>query len=300
MTNQSLPHLVVYCRPAAEKDTADVLELSSHIWEGEDYVPRVWHDWLADQDGLLAVAEHKDRVVGLGKLTRLSSEDWWMEGLRVHPDFEGRGIASQLHGYILQYWEQHQQGSLRLATSSERIQVHKLCERTGFQKIGEYGYYQAPKWMEPAANLKITREFDIQAVFDHLDSPAYMVIPSDLIDLGWQWIKPSKEILTGVHEQGHAFRLFNDIDQTEQFVFYWIDNWENEENLSQPVPMIMLLVYPVNALEHCLRSFRQFAAIHGYERVGWLAPEEEHITAAMKSTGFKPAWEGTLFLFEKK
>jgi hypothetical protein len=223
-----------------------------------------------------------------------------MEGLRVHPDFEGRGIASQLHSYLLQYWEQHQPGILRLATSSERIQVHRLCDRTGFKKIGEYGYYQAPQLVDPSTEFTISREFDIQAVLDRIASPGYQVFPPGLVDLGWQWAKPSREILNRVYEEGHAFRWSEERDHTQQFAFYWVDDWENEENQSKPVPMIMLLLVPAGTLESSLRSFRRFAAIQGCEQVGWLAPREAHTLAALSAAGFEPAWDGTLFLFEKK
>jgi hypothetical protein len=82
--------LKVTCRPAQVDDTPDVLELTHTIWEGEDYNPQVWQDWLADTQGLLAVAEHDGRVLGLGKLTCLAAGQWWLEGLRTHPEFERR------------------------------------------------------------------------------------------------------------------------------------------------------------------------------------------------------------------
>ena len=47
----------VVCRPALAKDTEEVMELCSHIWDGGDYIPQVWDEWLADPDGLLGVAE---------------------------------------------------------------------------------------------------------------------------------------------------------------------------------------------------------------------------------------------------
>jgi ribosomal protein S18 acetylase RimI-like enzyme len=88
-------------------DTPEVMELTRTIWDGEDYVPHVWWEWFLDPRGLLAVAEYGGMVVGLGKLTQLSERDWWMEGLRVHPDFERRGIASHLNdsiGLLAEKW----------------------------------------------------------------------------------------------------------------------------------------------------------------------------------------------------
>jgi len=49
----------VHCRPAQERDTPAVLELCSHIWDGDDYVPEMWQGWLADPYGRLLVAEYQ-------------------------------------------------------------------------------------------------------------------------------------------------------------------------------------------------------------------------------------------------
>lgn len=81
-----------------------MLELTKTIWEGEDYVPQVWDDWLADPHGQLSVAEIGGRVVGLGKLTRLAPGEWWLEGLRVDPQWQGRGIGRALHEYHVGLW----------------------------------------------------------------------------------------------------------------------------------------------------------------------------------------------------
>jgi len=92
---------IVVCRPALAKDTESVMELSSHIWDGGDYIPLVWEEWMADPDGLLGVAEMHGRVVGVFKLTKFQEGEWYMEGLRVHPDFQGKGVASHIQDYIL-------------------------------------------------------------------------------------------------------------------------------------------------------------------------------------------------------
>ena len=89
----------VVCRPALLKDTADMLELTSHIWEGNDYLPQVWAEWLADPEGFLAVAEYGGRVVGIAMLECQQPGEWYLAGLRVHPEMEGRGIAGRLHDY---------------------------------------------------------------------------------------------------------------------------------------------------------------------------------------------------------
>jgi len=120
MEKETIPsnRIKVVCRPARESDTKGVLELTRLIWDGGDYIPSIWKEWLQDKEGRLTVAEWEGRVIGLGKLTRLSPEDWWLEGLRTHPDFEGRGIATQVFYDLLAAWNNEERGKIRLATSS--------------------------------------------------------------------------------------------------------------------------------------------------------------------------------------
>ena len=77
-------------------DTSAVLAMSSLIWEGEDYLHYVWQDWLNDREGLLLVAEYAGKIVGTAKLTRLAEHSWWLEGMRVHPEYEGHGFATHI------------------------------------------------------------------------------------------------------------------------------------------------------------------------------------------------------------
>src|SRR3972149_1024856 len=184
------------CRPALPKDTPDVMELTSTIWEGEDYVPHVWSEWLADPEGLLAVAEYGGRVVGLSKLTRLGPAEWWLEGLRVHPDFEGRGIASHLHEYLLDFWQRTGSGVIRLGTASFRKPVQHLCDRTGFRKVAEYSIFSAPVLPGSDSNSTATNFTPINideaqtAVDLALQSPALSLVYG-LMDTGWQWATPA-------------------------------------------------------------------------------------------------------------
>jgi len=63
----------VVCRPALPKDTAGALALTSRIWDGHDYVPYLWQEWLDDQQGMLAVAEYAGRVVGIARMSSIET-----------------------------------------------------------------------------------------------------------------------------------------------------------------------------------------------------------------------------------
>ena len=102
----------------------------------------MWQEWLDDPQGLLATAQYGLHAVGIAKVTHLSPGQWWLEGLRVDPKFQGLKIGSHLHEYMDRWWLRHGDGIIRLMTSSERVQVHHLCERTGYTKIGEVADYR--------------------------------------------------------------------------------------------------------------------------------------------------------------
>ena len=72
------------------------MALSSRIWEGRDYLPRVFDAWLADGDGEFDAVLLDGRVVGCGKLTFFTPVDAWLEGLRKDPSVPEKGLGRAL------------------------------------------------------------------------------------------------------------------------------------------------------------------------------------------------------------
>ena len=93
-------------------------------------------------------------AVGMGKVSRVSKDQWWLEGLRVDPRYQGLKIGTQLHVYLQDWWEQHGGGIMRLMTSWERVEVHHMCERFGWTKVGEVKEHMAPALPEETHTLR--------------------------------------------------------------------------------------------------------------------------------------------------
>lgn len=291
---ESLFRLV--CRPALPKDTPEVMELTRTIWHGEDYVPYVWGEWLANPQGLLAVAEYGGQVVGLGKLTKLTEREWWLEGLRVHPDFERRGIASHLNDFLLDYWQRNGAGVLRLVTASNRIPIHRICERTDFQKIGEFTPFVAPTVDLKSAgqneiSFSLIDESQIEEGTDFILASPMLALSAGLMDLGWQWVPPSPE----------RIRLAIDRQQA-----YWWSNRrgillisEDDESFFQ-TSMIRLLACQKEELVEMLQHYRRLAGKLGFMQVGWFAPLQPEVERLLNQAGFQREWDASLFVFEKR
>lgn len=88
-------------RPMTPTDKPAILAIASRTWEGSDYLPWVFDDWIADRDGEFIVALFGGRVVGCGKLTFLTPHDAWLEGLRKDPDVTEGGMAEMVTRYFL-------------------------------------------------------------------------------------------------------------------------------------------------------------------------------------------------------
>ena len=70
-------------RPMRAADRDRVMEISRDIWEGHDYIPRVFDDWLADAGASFQAAELDGVVVGLQRVRPYAQGLVWYEGLRV-------------------------------------------------------------------------------------------------------------------------------------------------------------------------------------------------------------------------
>jgi len=281
------------CRPALPKDTPDVLELTRRIWDGHDYVPLVWRDWLKDPEGLLAVAEYGGRVVGLCKLTRLAPSEWWLEGMRVHPDYEGRGIASRLHDYLMAHWERIGGGAIRLGTASSRTPVHHITQHSGFRKIVEFSYYAAESVPGPPAPATPLKPGDEQAALEFAWRNPTSTFPHGLINVGWQWVTLSEHWIAKAIASGHAW-WWGDEANPQALILARKDVEEGENEL-----MIQLLVCSPEFLVTSLKDCRLLAGSLGYSKATWFVPSHAALEPVLEAAGYRNEWEDTLFIYEK-
>jgi GNAT superfamily N-acetyltransferase len=280
---------IVVCRPALAKDTEAVIELSSHIWDGSDYIPHVWEEWMADPDGLLGVAEMHGRVAGVFKLTKFREGEWYMEGLRVHPDFQGKGVASHIHAYVLETWRRMGSGIIRLTTGSYNVKVHRMCEQSGFKQIAEFIPYRAPSLTDGTGNfIKLALPEASEALEFVLKSPMH-ALSSGLINLGWVYAEPQLKHIEQVIKEDHAW--------------WWRDGagfisiWEDEDD-DEVVPGIQLLACPVSKLGELLLDYRHLMGDVGYKTAGWTAPNRPEVISMLEEIGFERSWDVSLYIFE--
>ncbi len=119
-------------RPVRPADRERVVELTRDVWEGHDYIPDVFDDWVSDAGAAFQAAELDGVVVGLQRLRPFAAGLVWYEGLRVASTHRRRGIARAMLTSAID--EARQQGfrEMRLATR-ERPAID-LFESAGFRQ----------------------------------------------------------------------------------------------------------------------------------------------------------------------
>lgn len=175
-------------RPARPADRAAVAEISAQIWEGEDYVPEVFDDWVADPRGEFTLFFEGEQLVAFGKLTELLAGEWWLEGLRVHPAYQGRGIASQAHDYAVALADRIASGVLRFATGDFNVAVHRLAEHTGFAHVASFVVARAEACPGgDAARFRPVSATALPAVRVWARRSPYYGAAGGLIEEWWSW-----------------------------------------------------------------------------------------------------------------
>jgi GNAT superfamily N-acetyltransferase len=292
---QESSSLQVVCRPALARDHADVTEFCKGIGDGDDYVPESWDDWLKDPNGLLAVAESNGQAIGCSKITLISKDQWWLEGFRVDPNYQGLKVGSRLHSYVTNWWIEKGDGILRLMTDAGNFAVHHVCVKTGYIKTHEVCGYKAIPISEPVDPFSIATNLREAATFA---SESESIKSTDgLTDFGWCIAMPDEWV----------FETYSSDKADPLHTFYWwkdkqglVSTWENEEEDLRTL-IIGVVACNLQNMPALLTDVRRLAAQGKFDGIFQIAFDMPQIISQLEAAGFEKKWKrSNAFVFEKK
>lgn len=138
-------------RLARPEDRADVFEISSTVWDGNDYIPYVWDAWI-DEDserGFLMVGETDRKVVAVQHVELQRERIAWLEGIRVHEQYRNRGLARRMLKSGLEMSRASDRVRARLSVSSQNEASKALVTGEDFHELDRFYSFSAPS--RPAA-----------------------------------------------------------------------------------------------------------------------------------------------------
>ncbi len=123
-------------RKIRTSDLKEILEISSQVWGGHDYLPSVIDEWLASPKCHTYGVEVDGHIVAVGNLRLVDrGKTGWMEGLRVHIDHRRRGYADMLTRRFVSLGKKLKVKRLRYTTASRNRASTKLAKNAGFKRL---------------------------------------------------------------------------------------------------------------------------------------------------------------------
>jgi len=138
---------MVEYRKLTHEDYADIVDMCKDIWDGTDYLPELFHEWVDDKGLFLgAVDTASNKVIGADKYSILYDGTGWLEGLRTHKDYRGKGIGKELGLRVLNAaLEDLSNGKINkvaFSTHISSVESITMMKGLGFKLEQEYIFVQ--------------------------------------------------------------------------------------------------------------------------------------------------------------
>lgn len=121
-------------RDARPVDIDDVASFATETWDGWDYIPDVWDDWLEEDGGITLVAEHEGNVVGVVHGAKRGDEAW-LEGMRVAEEHRREGVAAELTETTLERLAEEGASVARCMVFDDNDAACELLDKLGFERV---------------------------------------------------------------------------------------------------------------------------------------------------------------------
>jgi len=130
-------------RPVRPADYERIVEITSDVWEGRDYIPRVFDHWVTDSAASFQAAELEGVVVGVQRFRPSAPGLIWYEGLRVASSHHRQGIARAMLTAAIEEARANGFRQVRLATRD--LPAVRLFESAGFRRLVEMKWWRGPR-----------------------------------------------------------------------------------------------------------------------------------------------------------
>lgn len=228
-------------RRAKKTDKDQILPFCKNTFRWGDYIDRVWDKWLAEKN-LLAI-EEKGKTIGICNAA-ISSNQVWIEGIRIRPDFRRKGYASKLVVAAEKTARKKKLGFSRMIIADNNKRSLRMARSLGYVLEDKWWLYNlSPKKQHTTAKLAKSAKN-----LEHL-------IQSNTYSESWNWLPLTKSVLSKLVKAGRI------ITYSKNKKILAMGIWNKSSRLDDDV---MQLGY-INGSRDGIKSILQFLQNKGFE-----------------------------------
>lgn len=181
--------------------SSDLPQLS-RILGGLAAAPPEWEAW-AEEPGHALVAEADGRPVGGVHVSMVGRNEAWVENLRVHPEFQGQGIARSLVREAEQVARHYGGSVIRTAIPAHDYAAQTVADRAGYRRVSQSVVVETaidPGPMYVPYDAPVTTPLPARApeVWGLVDQLPTVQAWDHLLPLGWRFRRAVPELVRGL------------------------------------------------------------------------------------------------------
>lgn len=189
-----------WVRPARHEDLASISEWTRDTFDWGDYVPDRFASWVESARSVVLVhVDREDAPIAMVHATMLSNREGWLEGARVRPDHQRRGLGTVLNDAGVEWAREQGANVVRLAIETDNQAARNQVERLGYREGSTWvsGFLQPETGYrsETAHRLRPAAGADVDAAWMFWSTTDMAVAGRQLLNEGWQWRKARIEDL---------------------------------------------------------------------------------------------------------
>ena len=194
-----------------EDDRERVMEIAEGTWNGHDYLPYVFDDWVKDE-GFYCLRDEDGRIIAMDKYTWHENGILWLEGYRVHPDYRGKGYGWKMVEAMERIIEGLNYRAVRFMTSeANEISIH-VGEKMDFKPMARYHYLYIERnemkgFKESVDKVQLLKESDIDWVMKTiLNSEEYRLNKGQYLAM-WTAYDITESLILGEIREGRGYHI---------------------------------------------------------------------------------------------
>ncbi len=133
-------------REARPEDHEAVAAMTENTWpdrEGEDYLARVYPEWIEGEERGTFVLDAGSEIAGIAQCVLLSEYEAWCQGMRMNPDYRGRGVSKRLSEALFDWAHDRGATVARNMVFSWNVAGLGQSRSVGFEPVTEF------RWATP-------------------------------------------------------------------------------------------------------------------------------------------------------